>query len=101
MAMRPDGVPRNVGLAIMLMGLIVAMWGQSVESDSFREAPRPFEGGPSHEDRARDRKHAHALKNAGVAFVLADPMFWLVSASWLKYRFKDKRASAPSGKQRD
>ena len=60
-------LPRAIAFGSMLAGLTLAVWGRSVEADSFRASPSVFEGGPPDEVFTRERDRAYGLKAAGVS----------------------------------
>jgi len=70
----------------MLAGLTLAVWGRSVEADSFRASPSVFEGGPPDEVFTRERDRAYGLKAAGVCLVLSGPAVWLAGGMLLRMR---------------
>jgi hypothetical protein len=79
---------RAIVFGLMVPGLALVLWGTVVELKSYR-APGQFEGGPSPEELDRRRHQAQALKNGGVALVLAGPGVGF--AGWLLNRGRNQQ----------
>ncbi len=88
MSTRGKGPIPWIAFALMLAGLVLSLWGSHRESESFRDAAGVELVGDA--SRGREREGARALKNAGVVFVLAGPVVWLVGS--LVFRGNSKNA---------
>ncbi len=70
-------IPKLLGLGISFLGLILSLWGQQLERDSFRprEQPEIFTGNPS----LSERQFASEIKALAVLLVLLGPVVWLIA----------------------